>query len=638
MILIGLLAIAGQPSRARAQAEDDVPTELKTVASVKFEGKHHVPDKAIWPVVKTKRPSIWPWHDRPRLRVDFLRADTSSIAAVFRQRGYLDATVSWRILSGKDPSLADVRFVIVEGKRSKIRKIEWQGVAAVSPDQLKHHIYAKVGQPFNPAYLVADTLRIERFYQDRGYLPRVRASASRESVDVTVGYNVFEGPAYTFGRVYLSSPGELHTREYLVRRELLIKDGEPFRMNRVERSIDRIYGTGLFSQAQITLLPDSARRKMEFDLRVRDKKTRWIDAGVGSGTSERFRFTGEWGHRNLTGHGQQLTLNSRLAFDGNGKFLLTRTELALLEPWLFKTRTRGQLTGYFEDRNDRADPRWVVEQTARGFSVQLRREPSPTVLLRATFDNTYVTQALTILQTGIPQATIDSLQLETKPYYTTHRLQLGFDHNTRDNPLNPSRGSIQSVLAEIAGGPLKGTSSFRKLQGAVGGYQPRNSGTVFAWRFRAGGMQPFGEGPQLTPVVGLDTVVAQVPLEDRFRIGGVNTIRGYNENSIPSTGGLAVIQANVEFRIPVVGPFGIEVYADVGNVWERPERIRIGQFRPEISHETLGKDDVRYVFGIGPRLNLPIGPLRLDFTWSLRPSGSDPALVAVPQFAIGPSF
>jgi len=623
---------------ARAQGVDDVPTELKTIASVRLEGRHHVSSKDIWPVMKTRRPSIWPWHDRPRLRVDFLRADTSSIAAVFRQRGFLDATVTWKILPGPEPSQADVRFVIAEGRRSYIQSIDWLGVTAVSVDGLRHHIYAKVKQPFNPAYLVADTLRIERYYQDRGYLPRVRAFASRESLAVTVTYEVSEGPPYTFGKVYLSSPTELHTREYLVRRELLIKDGDPFKMERVERSIDRIYGTGLFSQAQITLLPDSARRKMEFDLRVRDKKTRWVDAGVGSGTSERFRFTGEWGHRNLTGHGQQMTLNSRLAFDGNGKFLLTRTELSLLEPWLFKTRTRGEVTGYFEDRNDRADPRWVVEQTARGVSLQLRREPSPTVLLRATLDNTFVTQALQILATGIPQNTIDSLQLETRPSYTTHRLQLGFDHNSRDNPLNPTRGTVQSVLGEIAGGPLKGTSSFYKLGGAIGGYQPNRNGTVFAWRVRIGGIHPFGEGPLLTPTVGLDSLVAQVPLEDRYRIGGVNTVRGYSENSIPTTGGLAVIFGNVELRVPVIGPFGLEIYADAGNAWERTARIRIENFKPVLSHESMGKDDVRYVFGIGPRMNLPIGPLRLDFTWSLRPDATGPALVAEPQFAIGPSF
>ena len=57
-----------------------------------------------------------------------------------------------------------------------------------------------------------------------------------------------------------------------------------------------------------------------------------------------------------------------------------------------------------------------------------------------------------------------------------------------------------------------------------------------------------------------------------------------------------------------------------------------------MSHEAYDSGDVRYVFGFGPRLELPVGPLRLDFTWSLRPSEDGPALVAKPQFAIGPSF
>ena len=65
-----------------------------------------------------------------------------------------------------------------------------------------------------------------------------------------------------------------------------------------------------------------------------------------------------------------------------------------------------------------------------------------------------------------------------------------------------------------------------------------------------------------------------MPLEDRFRIGGVNSLRGYNENELPPYGGLAVIQGNVEARIPIVGPFGLEAFADFGNVWPRASHIK----------------------------------------------------------------
>jgi outer membrane protein assembly factor BamA len=140
----------------------------------------------------------------------------------------------------------------------------------------------------------------------------------------------------------------------------------------------------------------------------------------------------------------------------------------------------------------------------------------------------------------------------------------------------------------------------------------------------------------LSPLI--DEQAARVPLGDRFRIGGVNSLRGYDENQIPSSGGLAVIQANAELRIPVVGPFGLEVFVDAGNVWARPAYIRGEDFVPRISNRPLSPGGVRYVAGLGARFNLPFGPLRLDFTWAARPEpdGSRPA--GRPQFAIGPAF
>ena len=105
-----------------------------------------------------------------------------------------------------------------------------------------------------------------------------------------------------------------------------------------------LYDTGLFSQVQISPIIDSTRSRMDFDLRLSERKSRWVDAGIGSGTTERFHATGEWGHRNLFGRGFQGALSSRVAFNGTGRFLLSHTELSLLEPWFLRTRTRAILT------------------------------------------------------------------------------------------------------------------------------------------------------------------------------------------------------------------------------------------------------------------------------------------------------
>jgi outer membrane protein assembly factor BamA len=157
-------------------------------------------------------------------------------------------------------------------------------------------------------------------------------------------------------------------------------------------------------------------------------------------------------------------------------------------------------------------------------------------------------------------------------------------------------------------------------------------------------ISPFGPRAQLAG--SSDPRVERVPSADRFRTGGVNSIRGYTENQIPAppaNGGLALVLGNVELRVPLarlplLGNLGLEAFVDFGNVWARPEYIRMAQFRPSVSRRPYGDRDVHYVFGLGPRLELPIGPLRVDLSWSARPSAVRGYLEPRVQFAIGPSI
>jgi outer membrane protein assembly factor BamA len=141
----------------------------------------------------------------------------------------------------------------------------------------------------------------------------------------------------------------------------------------------------------------------------------------------------------------------------------------------------------------------------------------------------------------------------------------------------------------------------------------------------------------------VDSVVARVPRERRYFIGGVNSLRGFNENSILLDGGLAMLLLNVEARIPLRGPFGVEAYMDVGNVWSRAEFIQLSNFIPPWEAAHSDPRDIRYTAGVGARLLLPFGPLRMDLTWSRHPQFSGTRIRGKQfpfnvQFAIGPSF
>jgi outer membrane protein assembly complex protein YaeT len=635
-----LLTVAAIAAAAPAGARAEQESQLKTVRHVVLRvtrGRMHVPRREVKSAMKTRGSGPWPWSPHPPLRLDFLHADTLGIAAVYRQHGFLDVQVSDTVRAAGTGEV-DILFRIREGPRSHITDVRFEGARAVREDDLRHNLYARPGRPFDPAYLIADTALISRAYQQRGFLPHVVGAAERDSIQplrIHVVEFVNEGPRYQVGQTYVVRPGEPRVKERLIRRELLLKPGSTYDIRRVEDSQQRLYDTGLFSQVQITPLPDSSNTQIEFFVQLRERRPRWLDAGVGSGTAERFQLTSEWGHRNLAGRGLQGVLGARYALGSDGRFLLGRGEASLLEPWLFGTRNRGQTTVYLERHRFETDTLRLVKD-ARGVSFEVRRDFGRLTHIRLVQDNTFVKQRQTI-KIALAQAVADSLDSAFVSSYATHRLQLSGERDRRDSPVNPLHGSLQDVAGEVAGGPFHATTHFTKFQFSSSWYTPTPlGGWMLATHARGGVIRPFGPPANVNPTAGVEPEVSRVPIEDLFRLGGVNSVRGYDENDIGRSGGLATLLGNIELRAPLVGPFGVELYIDAGNVWALPKYVTWRDFalRP---HQTLDPRNVRYVYGVGGRFNLPFGPLRLDVTQGI---GDDPLRRPIRhvQFAIGPSF
>ncbi|NOT33975.1 MAG: BamA/TamA family outer membrane protein [Candidatus Eisenbacteria bacterium] len=639
-----IAVLAGLLAANEAVAQLDLLQELRTVRRVRIEGARRVSTRELRNVLKTRSPAPWPWADRAPLRSDFLRGDTTSIRLLYRHHGHLAAHATYRLQPAGDDEM-DVVFTVEEGPATRIESVDLLGVRGELVSAIRKRLWSKVGRPFDPAFLHLDTLIISQVHQDHGYLPRTRAS-SREirPQSVVIQYEVAEGPVYFVRDITIR--GRDQVAERLVTRELLLQPGHVYSRLRVERSQERLYQTGLFRQVQISTGFDTAQARVDFDLRVAERRRRWVDAGVGYATSEPFRLEAEWGARNLLGRGLENALSGHLSFtalEGKVPFQRARLQYSLLEPWLFGTRLRGEVTPYVELYDDRANPGYVLQQRFLGLDLRLTREINRFTRLSIVQRNQWVEQDVDRDASAIA----DSLPLS--PNYQTHRLQLQGLRDYRDHPLFPSRGSLQSVTLEIAGGLLSGSSSFWKGEAIPAWYTPVGRNAVLATRLRAGILEPLGG--RRTILGSGDADVARVPLEDRFRAGGVNSVRGFDENSIQSDGGLAVIEAGAELRvsltrIPVLGPLGLEMFVDAGNVWTQPDRVRWNQFAPRVSREPLGIDDLRWVFGLGPRLESPLGPIRVDLSWNLRPV--DPTIPARRdergyleprfQFAVGPSF
>src|SRR5262249_5506320 len=174
----GILGMLATP----AGSQQMLPGELRVVADVRLSGLHHIKAKEVRAVLKTRLPSRWPWAEKPALRMDFLRADTLAIESVCRRHGYLDARAHARITQGQSPREAVVTFFVEQGRASRIGSVSFTGVTAYPVDPLKKRLLARPGRAYNPAFLIADTTRISRAYQDRGYIPHVSARMTRDGL------------------------------------------------------------------------------------------------------------------------------------------------------------------------------------------------------------------------------------------------------------------------------------------------------------------------------------------------------------------------------------------------------------------------------------------------------------------------
>lgn len=625
----------------------DLPEGLRTIAAVRFEGRRHLSMRELRAAnLKTRRPSRFPWREKPALRADYLATDTTAIVALYRHYGYLDAHAGVRIESTRDPGAARVVFVIVEGPRTDVATVEFTGNASYASRELGRALYTKPHRPFDPAVLHLDTLKISQLYQERGFLPHTVASASRRPdapVQADVRFDLTEGLPYRIGEIYDVRPPEARYASRLARRELLLKPGEIYRLTRVQRSIERLYQTGLWSQVSVTPLPDSSAKQMNFEMRLRERRPRWTDIGVGSGTTERFRTTAEWGHRDLFGRALQAAASGRLAFQAAGgkpHFQVLSGEASLLEPWLFGVRLSSRGRAFVHREDFRSDQRFVLRQSTRGFGVDLFRELGRISRLTIQQESNEVHQSYGPPDVGgIPDSTLDSLSRDVVLRYRTNVVRAVLERDLRDNRIAPTRGSYQTYSAALSGGALKGATSFYKHVLQSTWYTPLPNGWNFAARAGGGVIRPFGRVRQFTP--GTDTTdaeVARVPFADRFRLGGENSLRAYRLNELLGEGGLAYVQGNLELRIPLVGPLGMEVYLDAGNVWDRAEYVRTRDFVAPWARGRARATDIRYAYGAGARLNLPFGPLRLDFSRKSRADEGDETHGFVPQFAIASSF
>jgi outer membrane protein assembly factor BamA len=535
----------------------------------------------------------------------------------------------------------DVEVQVTPGPRTMLREVEVEGVAeGIDGDALFADL---VGRPLNPAALDARARKLVEAHAEAGYLgadARVRLTVSADGLGGAATVVVITGPPVFLRSVLIK--GYRRTRRALIERAVDLHSGDALAPSRIAAIRRRLYDIGVFSRVTVEAVGDEDRVK-DLVIRVDEKPNLYVELGGGLATDEGARVFLRGGHRNLWGLAHRLTVlgQAGIGWVGDG------WTFAWQEPeWRAALRyeapgvpARGESMAIDLLINEQAqEPLFRLSRTGGGIALLLRlgakgrAEIAYRVQQRRLLD---VDPGL--LVAGDPW--LDELDVgdlgDPRPVAPSEpRQQSGIGvsvlYDLRDDPFNPTTGGVGSLSVDIAD-RVVGDVSFVRTEGAWTQYVPA-SGYRFLFRLRGGA----------ATVPGGD---ASLPVEDRFRLGGGASLRGfaldslgptnevsqeaidlpeglgpiiaYADRTAPSrwvpTGGDAMGVGTFEVQIPFskLGLDGWEgtdlaLFSDVGNVWYLSKLVHTDS-------ADQGLDPLlRWSVGVGLRRSTAIGPVAVD--------------------------
>lgn len=673
-----LAAALTAPSGARAQI-GDIEVE-RTVSSVDIHGNRSVGEGTLKKLLRTRGRGGFPFFRTRPLRADYIRFDRLTIQDYYRRHGFIEARVDSVPLRFDDKgNKAEVHFYVTEGPRARVRSVRFEGVGPVPEERLRHVLELKPGDPLDIPKQDLSREAVHDEYTERGYVAAVvRDSLEVDTSGVAIVYRIAPGPETRLDSVRVE--GTAVTKPRFVAREVTIDRGELLKRSKLLRSQQRIYDTGFYSDVRFDRGEiDSVRQTADVIVDVRERKMGWIDMGVGYGTVDQLRLTSQLGQRNLWRDGVRLVATGLLgvrvrdATEGAVHFPYfrlhtkklrlgdSRLDVSLTRPWNFGVRVAATVGGYAEHiRPPALENVEYPAYRAYGGSGALAYDFSLNTHSRFSYEHRNVVSDTTNFQST------SGSQIQS---YTINRLVGSLERDTRDNPFNPRSGTDLIGTSSFVGGALSGSAQFVKHTGTGLKFVPLTATTTAAFRIRVGLINP--QAAERAAPGASRTPINLIPLEERFFVGGANTLRGYGENELgsrfvinadnhrvidPATvtaddpggewfppfrvGGRVLLLINAEIRRQVYGPFGVEAFLDGGNVWERPTDIHL---RNLLSFaDRAGYNDMRYTAGFGLRFATPLGPVRLDYGWKIRmarPDQPDPsASRGEGHFSVGQAF
>jgi outer membrane protein insertion porin family len=580
------------------------------IKKIEFVGNTKFDDGDLKDVMETSEKGLFSFITKSGLldkrKLEF---DVQKITVFYQNKGYLRAKVGEPEITYEPGVGLIITIQIIEGARYKVNEVKIEGDLIEPEEKLLKKVAINKEEFFSRKVVRTDILALREEYADVGYAyaevgPYVNENHEKHLVDIT--YKISKGQKVRFERINIT--GNTQTRDKVIRRELEVVEGEVYSGEGIRKSNQNLQRLGYFEDVEFQTKKGSRDDLMVLNINVKERPTGSFSVGAGYSSFDDAFASLELSQTNLFGTGRKAKVSARIGSR------ITEYNIRFVEPWLFDKPLLAGLDLY----------NWTVEYDeydkksfggALRFGFPLGLDDYTRATFRYLYDDSDITE---IAET----AAIEIKDMAGRNL--TSSLTATLSRDSRDTLWYTTRGSENSISAEYAGPPLGGDVAFNRYEAETGWYFPLWWNTVFYAHGRGGYLQGRPEDGKL-------------PVYQKFRIGGINTVRGYDYGSISpeapngdKIGGDKMLVFNLEYRFPLVKDQGVSglVFFDAGNVWADEENLSLGSLRKSV--------------GVGVRWYSPLGPLRLEYGFILDPgpdetrSNEDPA--GNLEFSIGTTF
>jgi len=532
------------------------------IKKISFYGNYNFSNWKLKRQMETKETRL-KWFPRGYYDPDKLDVDIKRLKHYYDKAGYIKAEIKDAdITFNEAKTRMYIKIFIDEKDKYFTNKIVVAGNENFPSQEIINILDMKQYDIFSEYGVSKDIYNIQMFYGERGYIDaylrrEIQINDKNKTVDVV--FNIHEGSINYVRNIIIK--GNLETKDKVIRREIRIKPGEKLDTQKVRRSRERLMNLDYFHKVDFS---DEKTEEINFrDLicDVEEKKTGNLSFGGGYSTVENVIGFIELRQKNFD-------IKNFPSFSGGGQYASIRADisekrknfvLSFTEPWF---RDEPLSLGFDLYNKTYYQEEWA--ETKTGGDIRIGRSITEYTRGSLTYkcENVDVgdltDDAPDVVRDDEGSATISSLTARIKN-----------DH--RDNIFDPTEGYVNVMSVECAGGPFFGDKDFYKITGSTSKYFPLTKKSVFNIRFRAG-------------VVGEYGGTKQVPVYERFYVGGPSTVRGYDYSSIGpkdddvNVGGNSMLVGNLEYSYllvdttdtPTKSPMKIRglVFYDAGNAWK----------------------------------------------------------------------